>query len=71
MRNFRLIAALASVMLLVLLLRMIWIYFNNFYPPVVFGFAPLYGVGTILPEIVSCGIMLTLVFLKYFQARSK
>jgi hypothetical protein len=69
MRNFQVIAVLAGVMLAVLILRMIWIYCNNFYPPVVFGFAPLYGVGTILPEIVSCGIMLTLVFLTYYQSR--
>jgi hypothetical protein len=71
MRNFQLIAVLVGVMLLVLLLRMIWIYLSNFCPGIIFGFVPLYGVGTILPEIVLCGIMSTLVLLTYFQSRSR
>jgi len=69
MRNLKLIAVAVGVMVLFLTMRLILVALRNFYQDVALGYSTLYGVATMLPEIICCVIMLGLVLFTFYQSK--
>jgi hypothetical protein len=69
LRNLKLIAIAVFVMVLFLTMRLVMVALRNFNTSVALGYSALYGIATVLVEVICCIIMLGLVLFTFYQSK--
>jgi len=69
LRNLRLILVAVGLMVVFLIVRFALVCLRNFTQTTSYGYLVFYGVATIVPEVLSCIVMIGIVVFTFYQSK--